>query len=181
MAVSCDETNRLGGARLADSEPVAGGRWMRQRHGRWGSAQRRGVGDASTENRFDCRSDDLGGAGQRRRYAGAQLPLASRARATHASTARRGRGRSREDLRVCQRRAGSGRRPGRDRPNRRRLVAARPLACRARIRAAYRADRLRDRRRLGAAGAFDIALYDEMLDYVGEYRSADSEAVAGSQ
>ncbi|MDH3907368.1 MAG: TRAP transporter substrate-binding protein DctP, partial [Gammaproteobacteria bacterium] len=46
--------------------------------------------------------------------------------------------------------------------------------------------RLRERllesnRRLGAKGAFDMALYDEMMGYVEEYREADSEAVAGSQ
>ena len=46
--------------------------------------------------------------------------------------------------------------------------------------------RLRERllesnRRLGADGAFDMALYDEMLGYVQEFRAADSEAVAGSQ
>ena len=46
--------------------------------------------------------------------------------------------------------------------------------------------RLRERlldsnRRLGQEGAFDIALYDEMMGYVEEYRENQSEAVAGSQ
>jgi TRAP-type C4-dicarboxylate transport system substrate-binding protein len=46
--------------------------------------------------------------------------------------------------------------------------------------------RLRERlldsnRRLGADGAFDLALYDEMLGYVEEFRAADSEALAESQ
>jgi hypothetical protein len=40
---------------------------------------------------------------------------------------------------------------------------------------------LESNRRLGAKGAFDMALYDEMMGYVEEYREADSEAVAGSQ
>jgi hypothetical protein len=46
--------------------------------------------------------------------------------------------------------------------------------------------RLRERllesnRRLGEEGAFELALYDEMMGYVQEYREAESEAVAGSQ
>ena len=46
--------------------------------------------------------------------------------------------------------------------------------------------RLRDRllesnRRLGAEGAFDLAFYDEMMDYVQEFRESEKEAVAGSQ
>lgn len=46
--------------------------------------------------------------------------------------------------------------------------------------------RLRDRllesnRRIGEEGAFEMALYDEMMGYVNEFRKAESEAVAGSQ
>jgi TRAP-type C4-dicarboxylate transport system substrate-binding protein len=46
--------------------------------------------------------------------------------------------------------------------------------------------RLRERmlesnKRLGSEGAFDMALYDEMLSYVEEYRRADSVATAESQ
>ena len=46
--------------------------------------------------------------------------------------------------------------------------------------------RLRDRlmesnRKLGQEGAFSMALYDEMLSYVKEYREANSEATAGAQ
>jgi TRAP-type C4-dicarboxylate transport system substrate-binding protein len=46
--------------------------------------------------------------------------------------------------------------------------------------------RLRDRllesnRRIGEKGAFEMALYDEMMGYVNEFRKAESEAVAGSQ
>ena len=46
--------------------------------------------------------------------------------------------------------------------------------------------RLRERllesnRRLGNEGAFNVALYDEMMGYVQEYREANSEATAGAQ
>jgi hypothetical protein len=40
---------------------------------------------------------------------------------------------------------------------------------------------LESNRRLGEEGAFELALYDEMMGYVQEYREAESEAVAGSQ
>lgn len=47
-------------------------------------------------------------------------------------------------------------------------------------------ERLRERllvsnRELGKAGAFTMALYEEMLDYVQEYREANSEVTAGAQ
>jgi len=36
-------------------------------------------------------------------------------------------------------------------------------------------------RELGEEGAFTMALYEEMLDYVQEYREANSEVTAGAQ
>ena len=39
---------------------------------------------------------------------------------------------------------------------------------------------LKSNRRLGEEGAFTMALYDEMLGYVKEYREASSEVTAGA-
>jgi hypothetical protein len=46
--------------------------------------------------------------------------------------------------------------------------------------------RLRERllesnRRLGGEGAFNLALYDEMMSYVQEYRETNEEAAAAAQ
>ena len=40
---------------------------------------------------------------------------------------------------------------------------------------------LESNRRLGGEGAFNLALYDEMMSYVREYRESNEEAAAAAQ